>query len=605
MSQPLHDSIIDDFARRVQKVDERVKQLVRTTTPHTSSSDSLEDLSTALEELRVAEEELRQQHEALIQARYDIEQEHRRYLDLFESAPDGYIVTSPTGQMQEVNRVASRMFNVEATFLVGKPLSMYFSKVDRAAFGVNLITSLSGKGSAEWEVRIQPRNGHPFDAALTMTAMYGDNSEIRALRWAVRDITERKAIENQIKLLNAQLEARVEERTHQLRVETRLKEAALQQETAARREAEALRDSALLLTSTLDLGEVLNRVFENIRQVVPHDAAQISLVEAGQVKVVRLSGYQEKGLNVLHDSIARLVLTVDTFPLSRMIETREPFILLDWQARDFWLRIPSIEHIRSFLGTPILINEEVLGFLMLVGFEPNAFTEVHARQLQAFAAQAATAIHNARYYEHSREVAAQEERQRIARDLHDEVSQTLFSAEVFAQGLLRMELQDGQETKQRLQQLHGMIRGALAELRTMFIEMRPSALLHSDLAELLRQLTEAMQSRKRLVIHLNAEKEMILPPNVKITFYRVAQEALNNVLKHSRATEVKVALMKTDEPKGLLLCVEDNGRGFDPHLSVSGMGLGMMQERAESINAALVIRSTPGEGAAIQLRWTV
>lgn len=198
--------------------------------------------------------------------------------------------------------------------------------------------------------------------------------------------------------------------------------------------------------------------------------------------------------------------------------------------------------------------------------------------------------------------AAADERSRLARDLHDAVTQTLFSASLIAEVLPRLWERNQDEGRRRIEELRQLTRGALAEMRTLLIELRPGALTETDLGTLLRQLTEAVSSRTRLAVNLAVDCEQALPPDVQVALYRIAQEALNNVTKHSGASQVTVSLRCRGD--GVELYVRDNGRGFDPSgVSPEHLGLGIMGERAKAVSAAVTIESQPKRGAQVTVVW--
>jgi signal transduction histidine kinase len=234
--------------------------------------------------------------------------------------------------------------------------------------------------------------------------------------------------------------------------------------------------------------------------------------------------------------------------------------------------------------------------------KPRGFTQEDVRISSLFADQAAIAIENARLYEQAQELAAVQERQRLARDLHDAVTQTLFSASLIAEVLPRLWERNADEGRRRLEELRQLTRGALAEMRTLLLELRPAALTEVGLGDLLRQLTEAITGRARVPITLIVEGQCPLPPDVQVALYRIAQEALNNIAKHSGATEATVTLHC--QPDQVELCIRDNGRGFDQaRVSPDRLGLGIMRERAESVGATFAIESRVGHGTRITVVW--
>ncbi len=200
-------------------------------------------------------------------------------------------------------------------------------------------------------------------------------------------------------------------------------------------------------------------------------------------------------------------------------------------------------------------------------------------------------------------IAALEERQRLARDLHDAVSQTLWTASIIIDTLPKMWLQDQDEGHKNLDRLSRLVHGALAEMRMLLLELRPAALVETGLGELFRQLATATMSSKPLDIIVQIERQVQLPPDVKINVYRITQEALNNVIRHARATEVTIKL--TGDANQMVLEIQDDGRGFDTTELVASrhMGLKIMQERAEQIHAHYELESHPGTGTRIRLTY--
>jgi signal transduction histidine kinase len=218
-------------------------------------------------------------------------------------------------------------------------------------------------------------------------------------------------------------------------------------------------------------------------------------------------------------------------------------------------------------------------------------------------------MENARLYEQSRALAAMEERQRLARDLHDAVSQTLFSASLIAEVLPRVWARSPEAGMQSLSDLHQLTRGALAEMRSLLVELRPAALLEVGLEDLVPQLADVVTGRSRIPVTLDIEDVDALPADVQINLYRIAQEACSNVAKHSNATAATMALhglppAEGEGPAGVELRVADNGRGFDPEQTApNSLGLDIMRERAAEIGAELSIDSRPGEGTTVTAVW--
>ena len=268
-------------------------------------------------------------------------------------------------------------------------------------------------------------------------------------------------------------------------------------------------------------------------------------------------------------------------------------------------RITDPENIRSFMHVPIEIEGQVFGVFNADYAEPRAFGEDEMRLFAALAQRAALAVQNAQLYEQAQELAAVEERQRLARDLHDAVTQTLFSASLIAESVPELWAQNPQRGQEMLDKVRQLSRGALAEMRTLLIELRPTRLLEADLGTLLRQLAQAASGREGIPIQVNVNGACDLPAEVHVAIYRIAQEALNNVVKHAQASEVEVGLYCDDDPlPSARLCIRDDGCGFETSsVSSEHLGLGIMRERATAVGAELVIESEIGRGCEVILNW--
>jgi two-component system nitrate/nitrite sensor histidine kinase NarX len=253
-----------------------------------------------------------------------------------------------------------------------------------------------------------------------------------------------------------------------------------------------------------------------------------------------------------------------------------------------------------------VIKGRVIGVLDVQSDRLNAFDDTDLAVLQSLAHQTGAAIESARLYEQAQEAAVMEERSRLARDLHDAVTQTLFSASLIAESVPASWELDQEEGKHLLGELRQLTRGALAEMRTLLLELRPSALVETPLGDLLHQLSEATMGRIGIPVTVVVSGDCTLPPNVHVALYRIVQEALNNVIKHARASQVDVELVCDIGPTGhaVKLQIRDDGKGFDPEVArPDHMGLGIMRERAESVGARLQIESTSGQGTQVTLVW--
>jgi signal transduction histidine kinase len=269
---------------------------------------------------------------------------------------------------------------------------------------------------------------------------------------------------------------------------------------------------------------------------------------------------------------------------------------------------------RALLVVPIRVHDAIYGCLLLFYAQPYVFAPEEVALAQTYADQVALAIGNSRLQAHIEREAAVAERTRLAHELHDTVTQEMYSAVLLAESITRNWQGHRAEAEMALKQLPGVIRGALAGLRTLLFELRPATLEHLPLSALLRQLGEAMSLRADvpIAVRLNdsegasSDVEPPLPPAVKVVFYRVAQEALMNAAKYARAHAISVQLRTRGRGtrSTIELEIADDGRGFDPSaISAGHFGLVIMRERAHDVGATVQIRSQPGQGTQIVAVW--
>jgi ligand-binding sensor domain-containing protein/signal transduction histidine kinase len=366
------------------------------------------------------------------------------------------------------------------------------------------------------------------------------------------------------------------------------------------------------VSTILDVNEVLEEVVRLIQSTFDYYHVAIGLIEGDEV-VYRVGsgelwdnpkfGFKPARLKIGREGLSGWVAA-----------NGQPVVLPDVskEPRYVWMHGSKT---RSEITVPIIVKGQVIGVLDVQSDQLNAFDETDLAVLQSLAHQAGAAIENARLYEQAQQAAVLEERARLARDLHDAVTQTLFSASLLAEALPASWEKNREEGQQLLEELKQLNRGALAEMRTLLIELRPAALLEAKLGDLLNQLAEAAGGREGLSIDVTVDCECFLPPDVHIALYRIAQEALNNVLKHARASEAHMNMScsvcesdgrSKEQPKKITLVIKDNGHGFDQdQLRHDHLGLGIMQERAKDIGAQLNIESKSETGTSITVIWEV
>lgn len=350
------------------------------------------------------------------------------------------------------------------------------------------------------------------------------------------------------------------------------------------------------LHRSLRLDDVLESLVDVAAQVLRADKSAVHVWSAqrAQLEVAATRG-------IAADTIPLMTYELGHGVVGRVGLARESIALEDVANEAGSVRqAEDREGIRSCLTVPIVFGGDLFGVFTVGYTQRRTFDANDDRLLNALARRAAHAIENARLYERAKQGAVLEERQRLARDLHDAVTQTLFAASLIAEVVPGLWERSQEEGERRLAELRQLTRGALAEMRTLLLELRPEALTDMHLGDLLRQLADAFGGRARVPIDVTVEEAVSLTPDVEIALYRIAQEALNNVFKHANASRVRITL--TGSPEQTELCVQDNGRGFDPDAALPGhMGMGVMQERAQSIGAALRLHSVVGQGTEVRV----
>ena len=274
--------------------------------------------------------------------------------------------------------------------------------------------------------------------------------------------------------------------------------------------------------------------------------------------------------------------------------------------------IPGMHsHLVLHAGPPITwermsgpLRGAVIGALGVVHPQPGYYTDRHGQLAMAFAQQVGSALENARLYEQAQGTAVLEERQRLARELHDSVSQVLYSIALNAASAAALGASDPERAAALQHDVHELAGVGLAEMRALIFELRPESLEREGLVPALHKQADAVTARHAIAVHLSvvAEPEMSLA--AKEALYRIAQEALQNVAKHARAQSVELTLEQIGSE--VILRIKDDGRGFDAHRSFPGhLGLHSMRERMAGLGGTLHIQSSPGKGTCIEARLPI
>lgn len=352
------------------------------------------------------------------------------------------------------------------------------------------------------------------------------------------------------------------------------------------------------LLSHLELDSLLKALVEVAVNILKTDKSALLVGDAGKNKLVvgAACGFRS-------EAFRQMSFRVEDGVIGTVMASGEPAVVEDVQKeKRVAASVTGPEEIRSFMHVPIKVKGQLFGVFNFNYLTPHTFSEDERRLFIALAQRAGMAIENAQLYERAQFVATVEERQRLARELHDAVTQTLFSSSLIADVLPRIWERNPDEGRRRLEELRQLTRGALAEMRTLLLELRPAALVEVELNDLLRQLGEAFTGRSRIPIQVEVDADLQIPPDVKVGLYRIAQEALNNIAKHAGASQV--TLLVRSQEKGLTLSIEDNGVGFNPDgISSEHLGLKIMNERSKEIGAYLTIDSRIGSGTRVSVQW--
>jgi nitrate/nitrite-specific signal transduction histidine kinase len=282
-------------------------------------------------------------------------------------------------------------------------------------------------------------------------------------------------------------------------------------------------------------------------------------------------------------------------------ESGEPLVVPDVTKEPRYFEMPGAELTRSEVVLPLKYKGEIVGVLDVQSERLNAFDKDDLAVLEALARQAAIAIENARLYQQAQQLAVMEERTRLARDLHDSVTQSIYGVTLFAEAAGRLlAAGDTALVREHLQDLQQTAQEALQEMRLLIFELRPSVLGENGLVAALQARLEAVEGRAGLETALDVDgQDLRLAPQIEEGLYRIAQEALNNALKHAQARRISIHLCQ-NQPT-VVLKVSDDGVGFDRSSAHQRGGLGLrgMEERAVQLGARLTIDSQPGSGTHI------
>jgi signal transduction histidine kinase len=416
------------------------------------------------------------------------------------------------------------------------------------------------------------RDGSAFHVTVHGTPLaYRGQTHMLAV---VRDVTERV-------LAQQMLEQSVSDRT---------------------RELSALYDVAAVASTSLELMTILERSLERVLQVMGCSVGGFYLLDESR-QVLQVAAWQ--------GAPPAIVEEFRTIPHDRgfmgwIVRHGEPLVVRDIlehpQSLPFVLPEGDLTGAMAFAGAPVHAKGEILGALGVVSRPGRQFRAEEVALLASIADQVGVAAENARLYKQAEQLATLQERERLARDLHDSVTQSLYSANLMVETARRAaQAGDLAEVERYLLRLGEVNRVALKEMRLLLHQLRPPDLEGEGLVGALQKRLDAVEARTGIEVRLLTEGDVALPPAAEEALYRIAVEALNNALKHAGATAVMVHLRQLGSQVELV--VVDNGHGFQPQQvkDRGGMGLQTMRQRAERLGGTFDIDSVPGLGTTMRV----
>lgn len=386
------------------------------------------------------------------------------------------------------------------------------------------------------------------------------------------------------------LEQRVEERTREI-------ERLFGMEQRRAEQFRLMGEVGRRITAILSVDELLSQTVRLICERFGYFHVHIGLVEGDEIVFKPEAG-------ILRDrqcsSCSKMRYRIGQDGVSgHVAKTGEPLLIPDIQYEPRYVPVDCPES-GSAMALPLKVKGVVLGVLTFESTSTHAFDETDLAVMQSLSNLIAVAIENARLYERAQQLAALEERQKLARELHDSVSQALYGIALGARTARVYLERDPRQAIEPTEYVMSLAEAGMAEMRALIFELRPESLEKEGLVTALRKQAAALQARHQLQVESHLCDEPVLPIQTKQAVYRIAQEALHNAAKHACATHLELRL--TQNEQGLCLQITDNGVGFDTAQSFPGhLGLHSMLERAAQIGGTVQVHSKPGNGTCVQL----
>jgi signal transduction histidine kinase len=374
------------------------------------------------------------------------------------------------------------------------------------------------------------------------------------------------------------------------------------------RELESLLEVSRSVGASLDISSLARLVLDQIRGVLDYENASLVLREDQRLRIAYANSRDDP--RPRDDVIGITFEVANGGPIWETLERGDALVVGDNRDGGYWsqayrrivgeLYDGPFRGVRSWLGVPLRVRGQTIGFITLSAPEPNRFGQRQVDLAMAYAAQVSLAFENADLLAQAQVHAAMDERQRLARELHDSVSQALYGIALGARTARTRLDRDPSGAAEPMDYVLSLAEAGLAEMRALIFELRPESLEMEGLVAALEKQVAATRARYGLQVEADLGTEPGLSPSARETFYRIAQESLHNVVKHAHATVASIRLVHDRD--GTVMTIADDGLGFDPGADYPGhLGLQGMRERASRIGATLAITSEPGAGCTVRL----
>lgn len=367
-------------------------------------------------------------------------------------------------------------------------------------------------------------------------------------------------------------------------------------------ELSTLYSIASATSSLLDLDEILQRALEEVLPALQVEKGVIHLWDAEQQQLrLRVHvGFNEASLSDFYS------LSIGSGVISRVFAENRPIPISNF--RDILSSQPNLppQLFNSYLGVPINAKRHNFGVFSVLGKADKQFTQEDINLLSLIADQTGVAVESNYLYQRARQLAVSEERRRLARDLHDAVTQSVYSLTLFAEaGQRAMTVSDYADATSYLEEIGATAQSALREMRVLLHELRPFDLETESLVDAIQSRLDSVERRVGITAHLTSNLASSLPPALGQELYRIVQEALNNTLRHASAEKVTVTLNQQDNQ--LHVAIHDDGIGYNlaTHEPQGGMGLESMRERCEKLGGDFAITTAKGEGFTVAVTITL